>query len=81
MHLGTCQSENQCWKFSRLTSMTDASVVDLDSDFMGFGRRNFDILNGQVLSCFPGHCGLNTISMADPDAVSWEIDLTLQVMV
>lgn len=42
--------------------MADTSVVDLDADFVGFGRSNFDVLNHKVLASLPGDCGLLMVS-------------------
>ena len=38
--------------------MADTSVVDLDSDLVGFGRGDLDILDAQVLAGLPGDGGL-----------------------
>lgn len=38
--------------------MADTRVVDLDADFVGAGRQDLDLLNGEVLAGFPGHSGL-----------------------
>jgi hypothetical protein len=42
--------------------MADTSVVDLDTDFMRFGRCDLDILNAEVLAGFPGNCCLYPVS-------------------
>jgi hypothetical protein len=42
----------------RLTGMADTSVVDLNAHLVCSGWSNLDILNGEVLACFPGDCGL-----------------------
>lgn len=36
------------------TCVADTGVVNLDSDLMGLGRSDLDILNGQFLASFPG---------------------------
>ena len=61
--------------------MTDTSVVDLNSDFMGFGWRDFDVFDHQVFSCFPSHCGLHPVSIASLGRAVWAMGLTLQVIV
>ena len=38
--------------------MTDTSVIDLDANLIGHGRRNLNILNGKVLGGLPRDCGL-----------------------
>lgn len=38
--------------------MADTSVVDLDADLVGPGRKNFDILKAQRLAGLPGNGGL-----------------------
>ena len=38
--------------------MTDTSIIDLDSDFVGFWRRNFNVLNGEIFGGLPSHRGL-----------------------
>lgn len=40
------------------TSVADTSVVDLDADLVGPGRKDLDILNGQRLAGLPGNGGL-----------------------
>lgn len=39
-------------------SVADTSVVDLDADFVCAGWQDLNLLNGEVLAGFPGHCGL-----------------------
>ena len=38
--------------------MADTSVVDLNTDFVCSGGKNLNLLNGEVLTSFPGDCGL-----------------------
>jgi len=38
--------------------MADASVVDLDADFMRSRRFDLDIFDAQLLAGFPSHGGL-----------------------
>jgi hypothetical protein len=38
--------------------MADSSIIDFDSDFVGFWWGNFDCLDGQVFACFPRHRSL-----------------------
>ena len=38
--------------------MADTSVVDLDTDFVGSGRKDLNLLDGEVLAGFPGNCSL-----------------------
>jgi hypothetical protein len=38
--------------------MTDTGVVDLDADLVCLGWCNLDVLDGEVLACLPGDCGL-----------------------
>jgi hypothetical protein len=38
--------------------MADTGVVDLDADLVGLGRGDLDVLDAEVLACFPGHSGL-----------------------
>jgi hypothetical protein len=40
------------------TSVADTSVVDLNADFVGLGRRNLDVLDGQRLASCPCDGGL-----------------------
>lgn len=40
------------------TSVADTSVMDLNADFVGLGRRNLDVLDGQRLASCPGDGGL-----------------------
>jgi hypothetical protein len=40
------------------TRVADACVVNLDSHLVSLGRRNLNILNGEVLASFPGNGGL-----------------------
>ncbi len=42
--------------------MADASVVNLYSNFMRFWWSNFDVFDGEVFACFPGHRGLLPIN-------------------
>ena len=35
------------------TSMTDASIVDFNANFMCSRRPDFDFFDGEVLSCLP----------------------------
>ena len=61
--------------------MTDTSVIDLDSDFMGFWWRNFDVFDHQVLPSFPGYCSLYFVSIT---GLGWDyrrLIPTLQVIV
>jgi hypothetical protein len=52
--------------------MADTSVVDLNADLVCLGRCNLDVLNGQILACFPGDCGLIAVS-----SISCKIDAPL----
>jgi hypothetical protein len=38
--------------------VADTGVVDLDADFMGPGRENLNLLDGEVLAGFPSNCSL-----------------------
>lgn len=38
--------------------MTNSRVDDLNSDFVGLGRRNFDLLDTEGFASFPGDGGL-----------------------
>ena len=38
--------------------MADTSVVDLYAHLMCFGSLDLDVLDGEVLTGFPGDCGL-----------------------
>jgi hypothetical protein len=38
--------------------MADTGVVDFDADLVGLGRGDLDVLDAEVLACFPGHSGL-----------------------
>lgn len=40
------------------TCVANTSVVDLDTDLVGLGRSNFNVLNGQRLAGLPGDGGL-----------------------
>lgn len=40
---------------SVLTCVADPGMVDLNSDFVGLGRRNLDVLNAQFLAGLPCH--------------------------
>ena len=51
-------TKSQVLKVRELTGMTNTSIVNLNSDLVGLWRSNLDILNGQILACFPCHCGL-----------------------
>jgi hypothetical protein len=46
------------WTGAELTGMADTGVVDLDADFIRLGWGNLDVLDGEILACFPGDCGL-----------------------
>lgn len=46
------------WCQSRRTSMADTGVVDFNSDFVGFWRGNFDILDGEIFARLPSNCRL-----------------------
>lgn len=81
MHLQPYQSLIQHGQFFKVTCMADTSVVDLNSNFMGFGRCDFDVFDHQLLSCLPCHCGLRSISIESLGRAVGRIDLTLQVIV
>jgi hypothetical protein len=49
--------------------MANTSIVDLNPHFMGLRWRNLDILNHEVLSRFPGNCGLFDASAKDAHAL------------
>jgi hypothetical protein len=51
------------WCKSRRTGMADTGVVDFNSDFVGFWRGNFDILDGEIFACLPSNCRLYEISV------------------
>jgi hypothetical protein len=38
--------------------MANTGIVNLNPHFMSPRRRNLDILNHEILSSFPGNCGL-----------------------
>ena len=38
--------------------MADTGVKDLNTDLVGLGRRDLDILDGEVLASLPGDGGL-----------------------
>lgn len=38
--------------------MAHSRVVDLDTDLVGLGRRDLDVLEGEVLAGLPGDGGL-----------------------
>ena len=40
------------------TGMTHPRIIDLDPDFMGFGRRDFNGFDAEVGACFPCDGGL-----------------------
>jgi hypothetical protein len=46
--------------------VANTSVVDLNSDLVGLGRSNLDVLNGERLAGLPGDGGLtgNGLAMA-----------------
>jgi hypothetical protein len=48
------------------TCVANTSVVDLNSDLVGLGRSDLDILNGEGLAGLPGDGGLtgNGLAMA-----------------
>ena len=48
---------------SRRTSMADTGVVNFNSDFVGFWRGNFDILDGEIFARLPSNSRLNEISV------------------
>lgn len=37
--------------------VADTGVVDLDADFVGLGRGDLDVFNGEVLAGFPSNGG------------------------
>lgn len=43
--------------------MADTCVVNLDTDFMGLGGSNLDVLDGQLLAGFPSNSGLFGLSV------------------
>jgi hypothetical protein len=49
-----------------ITCVANTSVVDLDTDLVGLGRSNLNVLNGQRLTGLPGDSGLagNGLAMA-----------------
>lgn len=47
--------------------MTNASVVDLDADFVRSGGQDLYILKGQLLAGFPGDGGLAGDGLYDMD--------------
>ena len=46
-----------------VTSVTDAGVVDFDSDFVCFGRSDLYILDREVFGGFPSYCCLDRMSL------------------
>lgn len=38
--------------------VADTGVVDLDTDFVGPGRKNLNLLDGEVFAGFPSNCSL-----------------------
>lgn len=42
--------------------VADTCVVNLDTDLMGPGRSDLDVLDGKVLAGFPGNGGLSMLS-------------------
>ena len=40
------------------TCVANTSVVNLDTDLVGLGRSNFNVLNGERLTGLPGNGGL-----------------------
>ena len=67
-----------------ITGVTDASVVDFDSDFVCFGRSDLYILDREVFGGFPSYCCLDRMSLntffPSVDYMS-EACFTLQVIV
>lgn len=43
--------------------MADTGVVDLDADLVGPRRRDFDVLDAELLAGLPGNGGLQNVSM------------------
>jgi hypothetical protein len=44
------------------TCVADASIVYLNADLMLFRRGDFNVFDGQILACLPGHGGLCKVS-------------------
>jgi hypothetical protein len=62
--------------------MADSSVVNLDSDFMRSWRSDFDVLDCQVLTSFPGDsCLCNSSIWVLTGGSRRRMCVTLQVMV
>lgn len=54
---------------TRHTCVADARVIDFDANLMSLGRLHLDVLDRQVLACFPRDCGLR-IRMSNPHHTS-----------
>lgn len=44
--------------------VADTGVVDLDTDFVSFGRSDLDVFDAKVLAGFPGNGGLASDGLA-----------------
>lgn len=49
--------------------MTDSSVVDLDTNFVGLGRRNLNLFDAQGLASLPGDGGLALDGLSDDNHI------------
>jgi len=56
------------------TCVADASVVDLDTDFMRLRRCNFDLLDREVLAGLPGNGGLAFDGLQRIDCQSFSLE-------
>jgi hypothetical protein len=54
----SCRLRQRRVKGSRLTCVTNASVVNLHAHLVSLGGCNLDILNREALASFPGNGGL-----------------------
>lgn len=44
------------------TGVADSGIVDFYPDFMRFWRGDFDVFDGKIFPCLPGHGGLYIVS-------------------
>lgn len=61
--------------------MADASVVNLNSNFMCLGRGNLDIFNGEILAGLPRNRSLRFVLVLVRECQTGRVAVTLQVMV
>lgn len=60
MHLFYISASNSYPQAAQHTSVADASVEDLNADFVGFGRSNLDVFDGKVFAGLPGNGSLQS---------------------